>query len=210
MRRGRMRRWGRYAGLWPRPCDGVRSAVRYAAASAFRRPSGSALIARNSVRAGPLGFFAPRSHSCTVRMLRRKPRQIVPASCRPHGGWRAHRSPVPCPVQRRDWRRFASPRPGPSSHRSGANPLLQAHRARPYLRVFSIALHLSSVRLAKRDHPSLRVPVRIDTHKKPMVDRAKCHLTTLARSAFVFSNLCHLWRTSFFSRLQGGSLRSPI
>ena len=41
----------------------------YAAAIAFRKASGSALIARNDVRAGPLGFFPPRSHSCTVRML---------------------------------------------------------------------------------------------------------------------------------------------
>ena len=41
----------------------------HAAASARRSPSGSALIARRSVRAGPLGRLAPRSHSCTVRML---------------------------------------------------------------------------------------------------------------------------------------------
>ena len=42
-----------------------------AAASARRNPSGSALMARKSVRAGPLGRFAPRSHSCTVRTLNR-------------------------------------------------------------------------------------------------------------------------------------------
>ena len=42
----------------------------YAAASARLSPSGSALIARSSVRAGPLGRLAPRSHSCTVLMLK--------------------------------------------------------------------------------------------------------------------------------------------
>lgn len=46
-----------------------RSRQPYAAARALRRPSGSALMARNKVRAGPLGFLAPRSHSCTVRTL---------------------------------------------------------------------------------------------------------------------------------------------
>ncbi len=40
-----------------------------ASASARFNPSGSALIARSSVRAGPLGRLAPRSHSCTVRTL---------------------------------------------------------------------------------------------------------------------------------------------
>jgi hypothetical protein len=39
------------------------SRVVYSAASARRSPSGSALIALRSVRAGPLGRFAPRSHS---------------------------------------------------------------------------------------------------------------------------------------------------
>lgn len=40
-----------------------------AAAKALRNPSGSPLMARRSVRAGPLGRFAPRSHRCTVRTL---------------------------------------------------------------------------------------------------------------------------------------------
>jgi addiction module HigA family antidote len=41
----------------------------YAAARPFRRPSGSALMARKSVRAGPLGFFAPRSLAHARTML---------------------------------------------------------------------------------------------------------------------------------------------
>lgn len=42
----------------------------YAAANARRSPAGSPLIARNNVRAGPLGFFfTPRSHSRNVHTL---------------------------------------------------------------------------------------------------------------------------------------------
>ncbi len=54
--------------LWPATLSGS-LLLAYAVARVFRRPSGSALMARNRVRAGPLGFLAPRSHSCTVRML---------------------------------------------------------------------------------------------------------------------------------------------
>ena len=45
------------------------SCASHAAASAFRTASGSPLIARNKVLAGPLNRFAPRSHSCNVRKL---------------------------------------------------------------------------------------------------------------------------------------------
>lgn len=48
-------------------CDHIKHA--YAPTNARRTPSGSPLIARSNVRAGPLGRLAPRSHSCTVRTL---------------------------------------------------------------------------------------------------------------------------------------------
>src|SRR5260370_6806859 len=47
------------------------------------------------------------------------------------------------------------------------------------LKVFAIALHLSSVRLAERNHPSLCVPVGVNAYKKPVIDEAESHLATL-------------------------------
>src|SRR5260221_14632166 len=47
------------------------------------------------------------------------------------------------------------------------------------LKIFAIALHFSLVRLAERDYPSLRFPVGVNAHKKPVIDEAKSHFANL-------------------------------
>src|SRR5258708_22978274 len=47
------------------------------------------------------------------------------------------------------------------------------------LKLFAIAFHLSSIRLAERDHPSFVASVDINAHKKAVVDKTEGHLTNL-------------------------------
>lgn len=151
-----------------------------AAASALRNPSGSDLMARKSVRAGPLGFFAPRSHSWTVRTL---------------NSYAAANSACVIPVARLIARTSTSGAISGAASRLDAicramSPSVIASILRQFvlasalraalLMPFAIALHLSSICLPKRDHPSFTVPIDVNADKKTAIDQAEGDLADLA------------------------------
>src|ERR1700722_12517212 len=78
------------------------------------------------------------------------------------------------------------------------------------LKPFAIALHLSLVRLAERDHPSLRFPVSVNTNKKTIIDEAERHLANLAIFKAIISHRQMRSRKQDLGNCEGNTMLRPV
>src|SRR5579859_6523077 len=77
-------------------------------------------------------------------------------------------------------------------------------------KVFAIALHFSLVRLAERDHRSLRVPVGVNAYKETVIDKANSHLANLAVVKTIVSHGHMRPREQDLGQCEGNAMLRPI